>query len=384
MKISNFFQNSESAPYQYACCEKCFNAQGDTIQLTDRNDTTLSKNIRKSEFIQLINNRREPEPFVDCVDCGRAHHQICVLHHDAISPGGFVCKKCLQTRGEHRDESKHNAEHLPRTKLDEYLEKRVSKFLQEHKIESDKVHIRVLSNSQKIAQINSKAHGDITELPYKSKAIFAFQTIDGHDVCFFGMYVQEYGSECAMPNTRRIYIAYLDSVHFFEPKQYRTNVYHEILLGYLDYAKQLGYTMAHIWASPPLNGEDYIFDCHPPDQKVPEPERLQVWYANLFDKGKSEDIILSCNNIVEYVIEEKLTSAAELPYFEGDCLPSLLDRVGQGKRNLSKTSRQKGTEWRKRFCNVMDKHKNAFFVVRLRSSESFARLPVSFDQFFFF
>lgn len=53
---------------------------------------------------------------------------------------------------------------------------------------------------------------------------------------------------------RRVYLAYLDSVYFFRPKQYRTAVYHEILLGYLEYAKQQGYTMAHIWACPPSEG----------------------------------------------------------------------------------------------------------------------------------
>ena len=44
-------------------------------------------------------------------------------------------------------------------------------------------------------------------------------------------FVQEYGSECPQPNTRRVYVAYLDSVHFFKPRHFRTSVYHEILLG---------------------------------------------------------------------------------------------------------------------------------------------------------
>ena len=38
--------------------------------------------------------------------------------------------------------------------------------------------------------------------PYIAKAIFAFEEIDGIDVCFFGMHVQEFGSNCPAPNTR--------------------------------------------------------------------------------------------------------------------------------------------------------------------------------------
>ena len=51
-------------------------------------------------------------------------------------------------------------------------------------------------------------------------------------------------------------------------------------LGYLDYMKKLGYTMAHIWACPPSEGDDYIFHCHPNEQKIPKPKRLQVPYDN--------------------------------------------------------------------------------------------------------
>lgn len=76
--------------------------------------------------------------------------------------------------------------------------------------------------------------------PYRARAMFAFEEIDGTDVCFFGMHVQEYGSDCQQPNTRRVYVSYLDSVHFFTPRHLRTAVYHEILIGYLEHVGQIG------------------------------------------------------------------------------------------------------------------------------------------------
>lgn len=88
-----------------------------------------------------------------------------------------------------------------------------------------------------------------------------------------------------------MYISYLDSVHFFQPRHLRTGVYHEILVGYLEYVKKLGFTTGHIWACPPSEGDDYIFHCHPPDQKIPKPKRLQEWYKKMLDKAVAERIV---------------------------------------------------------------------------------------------
>jgi len=70
------------------------------------------------------------------------------------------------------------------------------------------------------------------------------------EVCFFGLYVQEYGTNCAQPNQRRVYIAYLDSVHFFQPRHLRTSVYYEILLGYLQVEEFILFFSGTVWGLP--------------------------------------------------------------------------------------------------------------------------------------
>ncbi|VFV27338.1 low quality protein: creb-binding [Lynx pardinus] len=233
---------------RYHFCEKCFTEiQGENVTLGD-DPSQPQTTISKDQFEKKKNDTLDPEPFVDCKECGRKMHQICVLHYDIIWPSGFVCDNCLKKTGRTRKENKFSAKRLQTTRLGNHLEDRVNKFLRrQNHPEAGEVFVRVVASSDKTVEVKPGMKsrfvdsGEMSEsFPYRTKALFAFEEIDGVDVCFFGMHVQEYGSDCPPPNTRRVYISYLDSIHFFRPRCLRTAVYHEILIGYLEYVKKLG------------------------------------------------------------------------------------------------------------------------------------------------
>ncbi|TKC43712.1 hypothetical protein EI555_017738, partial [Monodon monoceros] len=418
---------------RYHFCEKCFNEiQGESVSLGD-DPSQPQTTINKEQFSKRKNDTLDPELFVECTECGRKMHQICVLHHEIIWPSGFVCDGCLKKTARTRKENKFSAKRLPSTRLGTFLENRVNDFLRrQNHPESGEVTVRVVHASDKTVEVKPgmKARfvdsGEMAEsFPYRTKALFAFEEIDGVDLCFFGMHVQEYGSDCPPPNQRRVYISYLDSVHFFRPKCLRTAVYHEILIGYLEYVKKLGYTTGHIWACPPSEGDDYIFHCHPPDQKIPKPKRLQEWYKKMLDKAVSERIVHDYKDIFKQATEDRLTSAKELPYFEGDFWPNVLEEsikeleqeeeerkreentsnestdVTKGdsknakKKNNKKTSKNKsslsrGNKKKPGMPNVsndlsqklyatMEKHKEVFFVIRLIAGPAANSLPPIVD-----
>lgn len=67
---------------------------------------------------------------------------------------------------------------------------------------------------------------------------------------------------------------------------HRTRAYQELLISYLQWCKDAGFAYAHIWACPPLPGDDYIFWAHPEEQKVPQQKRLRDWYRTMLGIAK--------------------------------------------------------------------------------------------------
>ena len=151
-----------------------------------------------------------------------------------------------------------------------------------------------------------------------SKCVLLFQEHDGVDVILFGMYLYEHGHKAPSPNQRCVYVSYLDSVHFFQPRQYRTMVYHEMLIAYIAHIKGRGFHTAMIWACPPCKGDDYIFFCHPEDQKVPKDERLRAWYITLLEHCMDEGTVVNITNLYDEYFKDPEKDATCVPYFEGD------------------------------------------------------------------
>lgn len=293
----------------------------------------------------------------------------------------FACNHCYRKKNigfdlRHR---KYSARRLPHTRMSEYIEKKVNEYIRLNSPSAGQVTIRVLTAYRDTIHVKKEMRGYVNrcretkgpqrhsnsrsypnEFGYTNRAIFAWQEIDGVDVCVFGMHVQEYGEDCPEPNKQVVYLSYLDSVHFFRPKELRTVVYHEILLTYFKYVKELGFRRVFIWVCPSRKGDDYIFYRHPPEQKMPTQKRLFDWYVKMLDLGIRVGIIEKYHNIHQYSTAESWTSILSMPYLSGDYWP------GEFERLLTINTESQMME---NFDKSLKRQRDGFIVARLNDCD---------------
>ena len=342
-------------------CTACYNLLKDNAPVALDDGSEMSK----SSLQKLKNDAMPEEAWVQCDDCKEWVHQICALFNGRRNKtaAAYTCPSChvkkkMEASGEKEEETVqlHKcAKDLPHFSMSEVIEKGLEAHLDKcyhekakelrvsvNEVEKVKgLSVRVVSNMERqhcvrdemVKYYAKKKYP--SQFPVRSKCILLFQTIHGVDMLLFGMYVYEYGHDCPAPNRRRVYISYLDSVQYFEPKEYRTTVYHSILIEYLRFVKMRGFHTAHIWSCPPSKGDDYIFYCHPSTQLTPKDEMLCKWYRDMLKKAEAEGVVMSTELLHdnyftssgEGALDGKVVDATSLPYFEGDYISGELENI---------------------------------------------------------
>jgi len=337
----------------------------------------------KRDLLKRKNDEEVVESWLSCKKCDAAVHKICAMYNEfAEDEADFFCASCsssgeivaptlkrkvgssatdemysyvsgaihpapiTELSGDHMTHNLWGSEFLAESSVSSFIQEKVRDRLRtdEYPNADKTVTVRVVSDCEKHFRVpdvvrnhfrvaTGEEGSDKGSLPphvqYRSKAIALFQKIDGFDVCIFIMYVHEYEENATegqpRSGSKRVYIAYLDSVEHFRPRRLRTSVYHEILVAYLATARLRGYESAHIWACPPSRGNSFVFWTSPGSQRTPNQERLTSWYHEALLKALDKGIMTDLKSLFESDFEPYVSEDPDDGTKCDNVCPTLLD-----------------------------------------------------------
>jgi hypothetical protein len=266
--------------------------------------TCHKKEANKQQWGLAVNNRVYEEPMVTCTLCNKRYHAISVMANvnSLIKGDDFVCPSCM-------------VYHLNITKKEKLpYPKSWGEALKAPDVKN--LRTTVLSNKIEAALCDSSLF--VRELQSPGKMLGLFQLRDGVYVLLFFVSLQYKGGD-------NLYLSYIDSIHYYNNKEKRTWMYQTFILSIFDNARKKGIRKVFLWSMPPLPNMDYFFNKHPPEQLIPQQDKLTMWYLNLFQRGREEKIIKQSLNLWEFIEREQIKSYDELPRFDGDFWPTVLD-----------------------------------------------------------
>jgi len=129
---------------------------------------------------------------------------------------------------------------------------------------------------------------------YRSKSIFAFQQLDAQgEVMVLGMYVHEFGPDASDETRGRVLIECIDSIpiHGSERSEERQKLLTAIVMGYIEYVRNQGYTHVHLRVPPPSAENHHIFTARSLSVRLEATVRMAQWYRRLMETARSMGLV---------------------------------------------------------------------------------------------
>jgi Histone acetylation protein/Bromodomain len=348
-------------------CERCHSSLPSALS-----EGTSHGTIRyKQELLKRRNDEEIAEQWISCRSCTAGVHKICAMHNSFVhDPTEYLCPECVGTdlssssdnsaettptpispsalvytfvsgreepipisqltENEHINNSLHS-DMLPECPISKFIQEKVQNLMAGVTPNAEKtITIRVISDCdrqfdvpeviRRYFRMETSSMEDDDEcikppssVSYRQKAIAMFQKLDGVDVCIFCMFVQEYAGyedlvAKGVRSDKRVYIAYIDSLSHFRPREIRTEVFHEILISYLATARERGFEKANIWSCPPSRGNCFVFWNHPASQRTPTADRLQAWYHTALATAVRYGVVTDVKSMYETDFDKQLAA----------------------------------------------------------------------------